>query len=128
MKIKLLNVVVLAEDFHKQVGFYKNAFNLEIGLEESEEYHYCELNSGKQVVVGIAVASEMNHNNPAIPRNNTTLMQLEVSDIDETFNSVKEFGGKVVFGPSQEEKYNFRYGAVADPEGNQIWVVENTKL
>ena len=33
-------------------------------------------------------------------------------------------GGSVVFGPSYDEEGEYWYGSIADPEGNEIWFVD----
>gem|GEM_PF-1299849 len=126
MSIKLLNVVHLAEDFESLLQWYKDALDLEVIYEEKGEYHYTELGYDKKVIVGIAIAKEMEHV-PTNPRNNTSIMQLSVSDINATFNQIKAHGGKVLFGPSYEEQNKFYYGGVTDIEGNQIWFTQTNK-
>lgn len=123
MKLKLLNVVLLAEDYPKLVNWYIKALGLEIQEEWTENYHYAELSYDKQLVVGITPAKEVDMNPPK-PRNNAAIMQLAVSDIQAFLNRIAEHGGTLIFGPSFEESEGFYYGAVNDIEGNQIWVIQ----
>ena len=53
-------------------------------------------------------------------------IQIMVSDIQELFERVKN-SGKVLFGPTKEKDGDYVYGGIADPEGNQIWVVERKR-
>lgn len=64
---------------------------------------------------------------PTSPRNNTVIIQLSVSDINKLFAKVKKTSGKILFGPSLDEKEGYLYGALADIEGNQIWIIEARK-
>lgn len=126
MSLKLLNVVVFAENFNELVQWYKEALNLEVIYEEQGEYRYTELGYDKEVVVGITPAEEMEHF-PTKPRNNTTIMQLSVSNIKAIFKQIEEQGGRILFGPLYEEQHKFYYGGVSDIEGNQIWFIEEDK-
>lgn len=123
MKIKLLNVVILCDDFEAQVDWYSNTFEIKELLKESSDYNYVELGHDKHVIVGLTPAKEMKHQ-PNKPRNNSALLQIGVKDIETLFEKVKANNGKVLFGPNLEEKSNFKYGAIADLEGNEIWVIE----
>jgi predicted enzyme related to lactoylglutathione lyase len=121
MQTKLINAVVLADDYDVLVKWYVAVFGLEVMSEVDADYRYAELGAGGEYVVGVAVAEEMGHT-PTQPRNNTVIIQVEVSDIAVCFDRANEQGGTVLFGPSEEGE--LVYGGVADPEGNQIWVVE----
>ncbi len=123
MEVRLLNVVVMCDDFEGQVNWYKNTFDLKELLKESGAYNYVELGHDNLVIVGLTPAKEMEHQ-PAKLRNNSTLLQITVKDMKTLFEKIKANGGKVKFGPSYQEKYNFKYGAIADLEGNEIWVIE----
>lgn len=123
MEVRLLNVVVLCDDYEAQVNWYKNTFELIELLKESGEYSYVELGHKNHVIVGLTPAKEMEHTTTQ-PRNNSTLLQITVKDMETLYKKVNANGGKVIFGPSHQDKYNFKYGAIADLEGNQIWVIE----
>ena len=126
MKLKLLNVVVFAEKYEDLVKWYKDTFNLEIILQENGAYHYTELGIEQRVIVGITPAEELKHI-PNKSKNNSCVMQLEVSDIKELFKNVTAKGGTILFGPSFENHNKFYYGGISDIEGNQIWITEEKK-
>jgi predicted enzyme related to lactoylglutathione lyase len=121
MQTKLLNAVVLAENYEAIVEWYRNVFELEIISEINEDYRYTELGAAGKLVVGIALAEEMKLK-PTSPRNNAVIVQVAVSDIHICFKRVEDTGGETLFGPSVEGE--LVYGGIADPEGNQVWVVE----
>jgi len=121
--MKLLNVVLFAENYQALIDWYKDVLALEVIQEESGEYSYAELGIDKQLILGITPAKEVNHV-ASSPRNNSSVMQLEVAEIHSLFNRVKEKSGEFLFGPTADEKYGFLYGAISDIEGNQIWIVE----
>ena len=122
MKLELMNTVLMAEDYAKMRDWYIAALDLELKQEWTDDYHYAELVRNGRHVIGIADTAEMKVE-PCTPRRNSTVMQLQVDDIDALFARVREHGGDVK-GPQTEEKENFRYGGFADPEGNSVWVVE----
>ena len=126
MEIKLLNVVMLAEKYQELVDWYQDALGFEIVLKEKGEYHYTELGFNKKSIIGLTPAKEVEHS-PTKTRNNSAVLQIQVSDIHSLFKNVKEKSGKILFGPSGDEKYGFLYGAFSDIEGNQIWVIEDAK-
>lgn len=121
--MKLLNVVICAEQYEALVDWYKEALDLEVILVESGEYHYTELGKDGKVIVGLTPAKEVEIQ-VSNPRNNASIMQIEVKDINALFARVKEKGGGLLFGPSLETQNGFYYGAFNDLEGNQIWVIE----
>lgn len=125
MEIKLLNIVLFAENYQELVKWYQDALGFELVLKEEGEYHYTELGFNKKSIIGLTPAIEVEHT-PNKIRNNSAVLQIQVSDIHSLFKNVKEKGGKILFGPSADEKYGFLYGAFADIEGNQVWVIEGS--
>lgn len=123
MKLKFLNVMVFAKDYQKQVDWYIRALGMEKVMETSEDYHYTELAKNGQVMLGFTPAEEIGHK-PNIPRNNSTILQLEVGDIHGFFKHVEKEGGSIRFGVSVDAKSGLKYGAINDPEDNEIWVIE----
>lgn len=123
MDIHLLNPVVLAEDYEKLIDWYVKTFNLNIQSQTKDGESYTELEHSGKLVVGIAKANEMGVQ-PIAPRSNTVIIQLAVSDIQTLFDNVRKTGGRILFGPSVDEKGGYVYGGCADIEGNHIWIVE----
>ena len=123
MKLRLMNAVVMAEDYEKLRDWYVDALDLELIGEWTEKYHYAELARDGRLVVGIASAEEMKVT-PGDRKNATVVAQLNVDDARGFLARVKEKGGDVPFGPSWEEDEEFWFGGFADPEGNLVWVVE----
>jgi len=126
MNTKLVNAVIMAEDYPEMVKWYKTVLELETIHEDSAEYHYTELGQNGKNLVGIAKADEMDHV-PTSCRNNSCLLQIHVDDIDHFFKNVKASKSVIRFGPSREEGSKFSYGSVSDPEGNEIWVISYDK-
>ena len=124
MDIRLINTVILANDYWALVEWYKKTLDLEVKLEADKDYHYTDLAKNGQLIVGICPASEMGHS-PTTPRNNSTLLQISTDDIHALFAKVKENSGAVQFGPSVDKNDGFTFGSFLDPEGNPVWVMEN---
>lgn len=123
MKINLLNPMVLAENYEELVKWYVKTLDLTIKDKVEEGDEYTELDQSGKLILGIAKAYEMGVK-PTTPRNNTVIIQLSVSDINELFGRVRKTGGRILFGPSVEEKGGYLYGGFEDIEGNQIWIIE----
>ena len=126
IEVNLLNPIILAENHKRLVEWYIQTFDLSIKYRVEEPEHYTALEQSGKLVVGIAIASEMGVK-PTIPRNNAVIVQISVLDIHKLFVKVEKMGGKILFGPSTDEKEGYLYGGLADIEGNQIWVVEPKK-
>lgn len=122
MKTKLLNAVMTVNDYEGTIEWYQSIFDLDIIHQDSGAYHYTELGQNGQNIVGIAKADEMDHK-PTNPKNNSCVLQVQVEDIEELYERVKKAQTEIRFGPSKEEKSNFAYGAISDPEGNEIWII-----
>ena len=122
MTVRLLNAVLLAEDFARLRDWWIEVVGLELLQEWSDTYHYAELGKDGHIVVGIADAKEMDAA-PPTPRANAVVTQLKVEDVKVFLARVAEKGGKVTFGPSFEEGEGFWYGGFEDGEGNAVWVV-----
>ncbi len=123
MEIKLLNVILFAENYEDLVNWYQTALNLEVVHQETNPYHYTELGLNGKGLIGITPAKEIQHK-LSKPKNNACVMQLSVKTIVDLFEKIKLHKGKVLFGPSKDEKYDFQYGGIADIEDNEIWVVQ----
>ena len=122
MKLRLLNAVLLAEDYEKLRDWWIDVVGLELVGEWTEKYHYAELAHEGRFVVGIASAAEMGAD-PATPRRNGAVPQLQVDDVKAFLARIQEHGGDVPFGPSFEDDEKFWFGGFADCEGNPVWVV-----
>ena len=120
--LRLLNGVVLAEDFERLRDWWIEVVGLEPLQQWSDAYHYAELGSEGRLVVGIADAKEM-ETTLSTPRANAVIVQLRVDDVQSFLASIKDKGGKVTFGPSFEESEKFWFGGFEDGEGNAVWVV-----
>ena len=118
-----MNAYILAENFQELAEWYSKTFELDKGLEVSEDYHSSELTKNGKFVIAFADTKEMGVK-PLTPRNNTVVAQFAVSDAKECLERVAANGGKVLFGPSYDETGKFYYGGFADIEGNQIWIVQ----
>ena len=123
MNINLLNPMILAENYEELIEWYIKTFDLTIRDKVEEGDEYTELGQSDKLILGIAKANEMGVK-PSIPRNNTVIIQFSVSDINKLFDKVGKTGGRILFGPSIDEKGEYLYGGFADIEGNQTWVVE----
>jgi predicted enzyme related to lactoylglutathione lyase len=124
MRLQLINVVVLAEDYAALRDWYRDVLELDLAHEHTEGYYYAELARAGRKVVGIAMAAEMGVT-PGARVGATVLGQLDVADVRGLLAHVQQRGGAVLFGPSEDESHGFWYGGFADPEGNVWWVVES---
>ncbi|MHC4469818.1 MAG: VOC family protein [Planctomycetota bacterium] len=122
MELRLLNVVVMAEDYEGLRDWYVEALDLTVKGEWTEKYHYAELVSAGRFVVGIASAKEMNVT-PGDRKSFTVTGQLVDDDV-RVLARMKGKGGDVPFGPSFDEDGQFWFGGFGDLEGNPWWVVE----
>lgn len=127
MKLRLMNAVVMAEDYARLRDWYVEALELEIGEEWTKKFHYAELVRDGRLVVGIADAREMGVT-PGDRKQQAVVAQFNVDDINAFLERVKRAGGEVPFGPSHDQDGDFWYGGFADLEGNPSWVVQMPAL
>ena len=120
--LRLLNTVLLAEDYERLRDWWIEVVGLEVLQEWTDAYHYAELGADGHLIVGIADAKEMETVLPT-PRANAAIAQLRVPDVQAFFADLKEKGADIQFGPSFEEGEGFWYGGFSDGEGNAVWVV-----
>lgn len=120
----MINSVILAENYTALVDWYKDVLELDIKFQDNKEYHYTDLAQNRKLIVGIGKAEKMGHK-PNIPKNNSVILQISVSNIYNLFDKVKKNGGKILYGPSMDKNFGFLYGGFEDIEGNQVWVIEN---
>ncbi len=116
--------VLLAVDFEALRIWYQEALGFEQTRHFEEDYHYANLENSHGLQIGIADATEMGVK-PEDRNKNTVLLQVEVADVRAFLKHITASGGKVLFGPSFEEKGTFWFGSFADPEGNPWWVVDS---
>ncbi len=121
----LLNVMILARDYKRTVAWYKKVLGLKTKLVVAEGFDYTTL-ARPGLTLGVTPAKQMRVKPPKSRANNPVLMQLHVSDVRGFMKRVERSGGRILFGPGQDthKGKSYGYGAVADIEGNPIWVVD----
>ena len=116
-------LVILAEDYDALVAWYIDVLGFRKAREFSQDYRYANLETSSGIRLGIAPASEMDVE-PSDRSNSHVILQMGTRDVAALFEHVASKGGAVQFGPAFDEKGGFWFGAIADPEGNPIWVVD----
>lgn len=118
-------VVILAEDYDGLLAWYVNVLGFRIVKRFESGYRYCNLKTDSGLRIGMAPASEAGVT-PADRSRNTVLLQVEVPDVTRFFEHLDHAGASITFGPSYDKSGSFWFGGFADPEGNPIWVVDET--
>ena len=123
MKLYPRETVIFANDFKKMVNWYQHVLGFQITALHEEDYHYCNLENETGIQIGIADSQEMavkNHDQ----KNNSVILQVMVTDVNEFFEFLSQKEGTISFGPSFDKKGGFWYGGFEDVEGNPWWVVD----
>jgi predicted enzyme related to lactoylglutathione lyase len=113
MKLLKTYFMLMVTNMDRARGFYTRVFDLEERFASPE---WTELVHGSATV---ALHSG---------RNGTDLVEtglgFEVDDIEAACVRVKEFGGRIVAPPKQQEHVDLRLATAADPEGNTFSIAE----
>ena len=115
--------VILAQDFYALTGWYEQVLGFQRVQLVDGAYRYAVLEVPGKIRLGFGEAKPMGITTPD-PANGTVRLQWEVHPLEDFMTWFTERGGEVVFGPSKDEVDNFMYGAIRDPEGNEIWLVD----
>ena len=59
MEIRPRETVILASDFSKLVDWYRDVLGFKVTKQFEADYHYCNLETGSGIRIGIASAEEM---------------------------------------------------------------------
>lgn len=121
MIIRPRETVILADHFDELVSWYRDTLGFEI-KQRFDTPRYANLETETGIRIGIAPARDVDVI-PGDRKHNTVVQQVEVSDVGAFMEHVVAHGAARVFGPTKDEA-GFEFGAIADPEGNQIWVVD----
>ena len=115
--------VVLAEDFHGLVAWYRDVLGFRVRRVFEDGLHYANLETAAGIELGIGLASEV-QTEPGDRAAATVILQFEAEDVQALLEHIDANGGSVTFGPSFNAEDGFWFGAFADPEGNRSWVVD----
>jgi len=121
--LKPRETVILADDFHAMVGWYRDVLGFSVSRLFENGVHFANLETASGIRIGIGMAKEVDVE-PGDRSGNTVLMQFEVDDVASLLSHVAACGGRVDHGPAFSEADGFWFGAFADPEGNPCWVVD----
>jgi len=123
-EIRGRETVVLADDYDGLVKWYRDVLGFRVIRLFDDGFHYCNLETASGIKVGIALASEMGVTSTDRGAQRV-ILQFEVDDVREFFATIEGAGGTIVHPATFNEQDRFWFGAIADPEGNQCWVVDS---
>tara|TARA_A100001037_G_scaffold22750_1_gene18840 strand:+ start:121 stop:504 length:384 start_codon:yes stop_codon:yes gene_type:complete len=123
MEFKLLprETVIIAKNSEQLINWYVDNLNFSI-VHNNLDIKYCYLKTDSGI--NIAITQDMGNKSVSKRIGNKVILQFCTNNLKELFKSVKKNGGSVVFGPSYDEEGEYWYGSIADPEGNEIWFVD----
>ena len=120
-KMNLINAVILANNYKAMIAWYMEVFDLKILYREEKPLRYVELGFDQVILLGLVPRKE--HREKSIQsKNNSILLQFEVSDVNAIIDKTILHGGKVI--QNHEKLDNMIYAIVQDMEGNEIWLVQ----
>ena len=114
--------VILADDRESLARWYTEALGFRVTADHSDvQFTNLETDSGMKLGIGSVAFMQME-----IPasRASAVILQIEVEDVRGFMDEIAKGDGSIVFGPDFAKGDDYWYGAIADPEGNQIWVVD----
>ncbi len=123
-KLKPRETVILVDDFHLMVEWYRDVLGFKVTKLIDEGMHFGNLETDSGIRIGIGVAKEV-HVELGDGCSNAVLLQFEAEDVALLLAHVDACGGRIEHGPDFNQAKGFWYGAFADPEGNPCWVVDS---
>jgi predicted enzyme related to lactoylglutathione lyase len=123
IELRPRETVLLAEDFHAQVAWYRDVLGFEVVKLFDDAFHFANLESATGIKLGIGSRGEMGVEE-GDPATNRVVLQFEVDDLRAFFEYLEQVGARITGGPSFDSGGGFWFGSFADPEGNSCWVVD----
>jgi predicted enzyme related to lactoylglutathione lyase len=123
VEIRPRETVILAADFAALTHWYRDLLGFRVTQLFTGEMHYANLETDSGIKIGIAPAAEVGITLQARVHN-AVVLQIEVDDLPAFFSILGKQEVTIVHGPSFNQEDGFWFGTIADPEGNQIWVVD----
>ena len=115
--------VILARDFYTLLGWYETVMGFRRVQLVDGGYRYAIVEGPGGIRIGLGEAEPMGVTAPDAA-NGTVRLQWEVHDLAGFMSWFAEESGTIAFGPNRDAADGFLYGAIRDPEGNEIWLVD----
>ncbi|MCD9024702.1 VOC family protein [Cohnella silvisoli] len=122
--MKLSQMRLLVEDFHKSVAFYRDVMEIPMGF-SAEEMQFASFNTGETKIEIFSrqnMAEVINENNlptGAEPQSKF-LLAFAVDQVDEVCARLKDKGVVLLNEPHDRQAWNARVAHLRDPDGNVI--------
>lgn len=120
--MKQFGIRLLVKDFAASVTFWRDTMGYKpeyVGEEYSYAYFPLEA-SFIEILQHEAFFASLGIDAPAIPEHKTTLVEIEVDDVDATYNRLIAEGVPSIAGLVTREQWMARTAHVKDPDGNII--------
>ncbi|MBD3234472.1 MAG: VOC family protein [candidate division Zixibacteria bacterium] len=111
----LCHFEIPAKDIEKSGEFYKQVFKWKLNTSDFPGYGLLEL--PREPHAGVEKRE---------PFSNGVMIYIQVADISQTLNVVREAGGEIVKGKTEIPNIGW-FGLFSDPDGNVIGVYQSNK-
>ena len=124
IKLKLLQIRLLVNDFKKSTEFYRDLLGIPISWYE-EEMEYALFNNGEtkiEILSQNAMAEVIGKENRSLDGESQSnfLLQFEVQNVDKTYDYLRENGVEFVTEPHDRKEWRSRIAHFRDPDKNLI--------
>lgn len=124
IKLKLLQIRLLVNDFKKSTEFYRDLLGIPISWYE-EEMEYALFNNGEtkiEILSQNAMAEVIGKENRSLDGESQSnfLLQFEVENVDKTYDYLRENGVEFVTEPHDRKEWRSRIAHFRDPDKNLI--------
>ena len=122
--MKLSQIRLLVEDFHKSVAFYRDVMELPMGF-SSEDMQFTSFHTGETKIEifsrqHIVDVLHENHLPAGVEAQSRFLLAFEAIGIDEMCDRLKAKGVALLNDPHDRKDWNARVAHLHDPDGNVI--------
>jgi catechol 2,3-dioxygenase-like lactoylglutathione lyase family enzyme len=120
--MKVVNVRLLVSNFAAELAFWRDTMGFSLAYsDETMGYTYFTTDTaGVELLRSDAFAAQTGLATPPMPHGHSSVLVLEVDDVDATYAALVEQGATPLVAPTDRPAWRARTAHVGDPDGHII--------